>query len=368
MATPLAPAHQAILDRPTAFKRVLQVVVVRGAQRVDVSRWVTGGGIAADGRRAMRWSGSVELSLPTGHPAVPDAAGDLLTPFGSRIEVALGVERQDDGTVSTVPFGHLVVTNSRVDMASGTRRVSLGLGDLATVIDRYRFEQPFYVGPGDLATLINVVTQDRLGVSAGLSALGRSHQGRTLGLETDTGPWAEMVSILQAFGLTMWYDRQGILQAGAQPDPLAGVPRPLDGPRSLSQAFDSQPYNVAVARGEPPEGQAPVSAVVMDSNPNSPTWAGSIPGESPYGRSTVFIASPLMTDYVQAVEAAEALLDRHKGQGASWEVSRPFDPTTDPDDVLRTSVPGEARRIDLAVDSVTVNFVGETVFKGRQVA
>lgn len=367
MATPLPPEFQPLLDRPTAFERVLRIVVVRGAQRMDVSRWVTGGSIVYDGRRAMRWSGGIDLTLPAGHPAVPNAAGDLLTPYGSRAEVALGVRRVD-GAEAVVPFGHLVVVNSRVDMSSGSRAVALGLGDPAEALERYRFEQPFYVPPGDLATLINSVTQNRLGVSAGLSALGRSHQGRTLGLETDTGPWSEMVSILQAFGLTMWYDRQGILQAGPQPDPLAGVPRPLDGPRALSQVFDSQPYNVAVARGESPDGAPPVSAVSMDVNPNSPTWAGTQPGQSPYGRSTVFIASGLMETSAQAKAAADALLDRHKGQGAAWEVSRPFDPTTDPDDLLRTSVPGETATVDLAVDSVTVNFTGETVFIGRQIA
>src|SRR5690606_28256032 len=109
----------------------------------------------------------------------------------------------------------------------------------------------------------------------------------------------------------------------------------LVGPSTVSGSFDQRPANIAVARGEPPDGQAPVQGISMDNNPNSPTWAGTTAGESGYGRVTKFFASPGIATQAQADQAAAALLDRSQGAAAAWQVSRPFDPTVDPDDVVR---------------------------------
>src|SRR5690606_29436988 len=129
---------------------------------------------------------------------------------------------------------------------------------------------------------------------------------------------------------------------------------PLDKLVSLSSDFDVRPPNVVVARGEPQDGSTPVQAVAIDSDPSSPTYAGTGPGTSPYVRVTRFFSSPLIETVSQAQSAAETILAEHVGQGAGYTLLRPYDPTVDAGDVI--SVDGRA----LAVDAVTVDLLGDT--------
>src|SRR5690606_6953842 len=189
------------------------------------------------------------------------------------------------------------------------RTVDLGLIDLAQFLERYRFETPFTTPSGDLADVVNLVSADRLGSALGVFPTGVNVGSRTFGLEASVGPWSELQEVVTGFGYRLWFDRQGIAVLDQQPDPAGTPTYVLSGVTQASTAFAESPPNVAVVRGEPPEG-TPVQAVEMDSNPSSPTWAGTVPGESPYGRSTRFFASPLVATPAQASTAAGALLAR----------------------------------------------------------
>lgn len=367
MSTPLPRDLQGVLSTPTAQVRRVTAVATRAGVSRDVSAFVTGGTITCDGRRSMRWSGNLSLALPGGSDLAPRRPGDLLTPFGTRITVGLGLERLD-GTSATVPFGVMDVTTSTADITPGAQTVALELVDPAERIDLYRFEEPFTVAPGDIAALVNQVVEDRTGINPGVGSVGRSHQGRVLGLETETGPWAEMQDIVAGFGFRLWYDRSGVLHLDEPAPPRGPATIAVQGPTSVRMTFDQRPPNVAVARGEPADGGAPVQSVVMDENPGSPTFAGtgSWWAESAYGRKTVFYASELIATQAQADASAAALLGRYQALGAAWTITRAFDPTLDPDDVVRVPLLG-GDTVDLMVDAVTVAIGGDTIVVSRQV-
>src|SRR5690606_24323918 len=109
MPTPLPPAFQVLLPSRTAYRRVVRVRASRGSVSADVSRFVRGGGVTCDGRRAMRWDGRLTLQLPEGSPLVPIRDGDLLTNSGTVVTIELGAKRADD-TEATVPAGVFMVS------------------------------------------------------------------------------------------------------------------------------------------------------------------------------------------------------------------------------------------------------------------
>jgi hypothetical protein len=274
--------------------------------------------------------------------------------------VELGLELLD-GSVSTVPYGAYEIASAKARTQAGERVVDVGLIDISDRVERYRFETALTIPAGtDLGTMINIVVTNRTGRNPNVSLVGATlGAARIFGLETSTAPWAEILNVLDSFSRTAWYDRVGEIQVGDQtPDPTTAYP--LDSLTSLSADYDTRPPNVIVARGEPQDGSPPVQAVAIDDDPSSPTYAGTGPGTSPYGRVTEFFSSPLLETTGQAQSAANTILSRRVGAGATYTLVRPYDPTINAGDVV--SHEGSA----LAVDSVALNLAGDTSLQVRE--
>lgn len=358
MSTPFPSArHQAALSTPTAYRRFSQFIFSRGGQAVELEP--IGGSFTQDTRRNGRWDGRLSFA---GDDLLPQKPGDLLTPFGTRLEVRLGLELLD-GSVSSVAYGTYEIASAKTTTEADQRTVDISLSDLSDRIDRYRFETPLTVTSGtDLGTMINAVVTNRTGISPDVSQTGSSlGAARVFGLDTATGPWAEILDVLDGFSLTAWFDRTGHIQVGSLvPDPATAYP--LDDLTSLSADYDTRPPNVIVARGEPQDGTTPVQAVAVDSDPGSPTYAGTGPGTSPYGRVTQFFSSPLLLTVPQAQSAANTILAGTVGAGATYTLIRPYDPTITAGDVVG------AGDKTLAVDAVTVDLTGMTSLQVREIS
>lgn len=347
--------HQAALATPTGYRRWMKFTASRGGQTRELEP--VGGSLTQDNRRNGRWDGRLQF---VGDDFLPQRPSDILTPFGTLIAVELGLELLD-GSVSSVPYGVYEISSAGTNVGAGTRTVDIGLSDLSGVIDRYRFENPVSVPSGtDLATMTNALVAHRTGINPGIPATGATLGAqRIFGLDTGTGPWGELLDVLAGFSRTAWYDRVGDIQIGVvTADPDAAYP--LSSLATLSADFDTRPPNVVVARGEPQDGTAPVQAVAMDTDPSSPTYAGTGPGTSPYGRVTYYYSSPLLTTVAQAQSAANTILAANVGAGATYTLTVPFDPTISAGDVVAL---GGAT---LAVDAVTVNLTGETTIQVRE--
>jgi uncharacterized protein DUF5047 len=348
--------HQAALAQPTGYRRFSRFTFHRDGVTQELEP--TGGSITQDARRAGRWDGRLTFA---GDKILPKRPGDLLTPFGTRLEVELGLELLD-GSVSTVPYGTFEIASSKTRTEAGARVVDVGLIDMSDNVERYRFEKPLVIPINtDLATMVNLVVTNRTGINPNVPLTGETFwsEARIVGLDVETAPWSEILDMLKGYGRTAWYDRVGQLQVGSL-NPDAASAYPLDQLTSLSSDFGTRPPNVFVARGEPQDGSTPVQAVAMDTDPSSPTYAGTGPGTSPYGRVTQFYSSQLLRTTAMAQAVANSLLASKVGAGATYTLVRPYDPTITAGDVV--SVDGAA----LAVDSVTLDLSGETSLQVRE--
>lgn len=347
--------HQAALSVPTGYRRFSKFTFFRDGlvrQLEPVS-----GSITQDVRRNGRWDGRLSFA---GDDLLPRRPGDLLTPFGTRVEVELGLELLD-GSVSTVPYGTFEINSAKTRTEAGQRVVDIALVDISDNVERYRFETAFTVVNGaELADMVNAVIINRTGRNPGTAVTG-AHLGaaRIFGLDSGTAPWSELIDVLNGFGRTLWYDRVGAIQIGTlEPDP--GSSYPLDQLTSLSADYDTRPANVIVARGEAQDGSTPVQAVAIDSDPSSPTYAGTGPGTSPYGRVTEFYSSPVLKTVAAAQAAANTILSQNVGAGATYTLIRPYDPTISAGDVVSES------GLILSVDAVTLDLTGDTSLQVRE--
>jgi len=348
--------HQAALSTPTGYRRFSRVTFSRDGLTSELEP--VGGSFTQDARRNARWDGRLSFA---GDSLLPRRPGDLLTPFGTRVEVELGLELLD-GSVSTVPYGTYEISSSRTRIDAGARVVDVGLIDISERVERYRFETPLTVqGNVDLGTMINTVITNRTGFNPGVSLTGTTlGTNRVFGLDPGTAPWSEILDVLANFSRTAWYDRVGQIQVGSlTPDPATTYD--LDLLTSISADYDTRPPNVIVARGEAQDGTPPVQAVAIDTDPSSPTYAGTGPGTSPYGRVTEFFASPLLRTVAQAQAAADTILSQNVGAGATYTLVRPYDPTITAGDVV--SVDG----VSLVVDAVTVDLTSDTSLQVREI-
>jgi hypothetical protein len=357
VSTPLpnSRANRAV-QAQTGLRRWVQVTLTRAGTSVTLEP--TALRLTQDSRRSMRWDGSLTVADPSLAPTRPQ---DLLAPFGTRVSVQLGVELLD-GTISAVPYGQFMATATRVGIQPDSQITQLTLLDLAETIERYRFEEPLTIVDGtDLAAMVNAVVTSRIGVNPNIPSTGRLlGADRVFGLSPETGPWSEVQDVLNGFGLTAWFDRSGQVQIGTLDVSSANAVQ-LPGVTSLTADFDTRPYNVVVVRGEPLDSP-PVFSIAMDEDPGSPTYAGTSPGSSPYGRVTKFYTSQLIYTQQQADDAAAQMLQEEIGGGASWSGARGYDPTLDPMDVY--NIAGQV----LAVDAVTVDVTGETSIQFRTLA
>jgi hypothetical protein len=357
MASPFASAqHQQALSWPTGYRRFTQCTFTRNG--VSEVLEPINGSFTQDARRSGRWDGRLAFA---GIDAFPRRPGDLLTPFGTLVRVELGLELLD-GTVSTVPYGTFEVSSAGTGRSPGQRTVNVSLIDLSDRVDRYRFERPFEPTNGTwFSRVVNEVLLNRTGISPNLpNGSVIFNNARIMGLESGTGPWDELQDMAEALGVKIWYDRSGEIQIGAiTSDPENAYA--LTGTVSISADFDTRPANVVVVRGEDQEGTPPVQAIAMDTDPGSPTYAGTAPGTSPYGRTTSFYSSPLIKTTAQAQAAANASLAAGIGAGASYTITWPYNPTVDAGDVV--SIGGDT----FAIDAITVDLTGETTAKAREI-
>lgn len=347
--------HQAALATPTGYRRWMEFTFTRGGDSVTLEP--ISGRLTQDATRKGRWDGSLSFA---GDDLLPTRPGDILTPFGTRVTATLGIELLD-GSVSTVPYGTYEITTASTKSDAGERTVQVGLGDVSGLVERYRFETSKTISSGtDLGSMINSVISDRTGFNPAVPTVGATlGADRVFGLDTGTAPWSELLDVLDGFSRTAWYDRVGHIQVGSiNVDPTSAYP--LSSLASSSADFDTRPPNVIVARGEAQDGTEPVQAVAMDTDPSSPTYAGTGPGTSPYGRVTYFFASPLLLTEAQAQAAANTILSQNVGAGATYELIVPYDPTISAGDVI------SSRGVIQAVDSVTLDLVGNTTLQVRE--
>lgn len=172
---------------------------------------------------------------------------------------------------------------------------------------------------------------------------------RTWDIEGD--PWQAAVEIATAIGCEAYADADGGFVIGPLPDlptanPVWTIAAGEGGVyvQATRTVSADGVHNGVLARGESTEtATAPVSALVVDNDPGSPTyWDG------PYGRRPAFYSSSTLTTTGACVQAATLRLRTAQAPNASADLTSLPNPALAAGDVLRVVYPDGRRELHQA--------------------
>lgn len=309
-----------------------------------------GGSVTVDRGRAIRRSCSVEIADPA---LIPRTAADKLATYGARLRVSTGFD-YGDGTSELVPLGLF-----RLDSVSGdpdTGPATLTGTSLEAVVADDKFTEATRVSGtavGDVTALIQASLPDAAVVTAP-EVVDAVIGSRTWNTQGDR--WAAVLECAAAVGAEVYCDPDGVFTIAVLPDLLTTTPVwSIDaGPAGVYVSADrgmnsDGVYNGIVASGENTETDtAPVSVLVVDDDPDSPTyWHG------PFGHRPTFYSSSTLTSANLATAAANLLLRAAVAPNATADISSIPNPALEPGDVLRVAYPDGSRELH-QVQSFTV--------------
>lgn len=315
---------------------------------------ILSGDVILDGTAEIR--GTLQLDTPgtlgqDGPLAFPRGRNQLLAPYGNEIFVRRGVDL--GGEILWFPLGYYRINvPEQPDADDGPIRIS-GSDRMATIVDS-RLLEPRVFEPGDtvadvFAELVGEIYPDftvAFDDDSGLVTLGRQ-------LVIEESRYQGLYDLVTGLGKIFYWDRSGVLQVTAAPDPeqivwevnagLMGVQ--TNAARRISR--EGVP-NAVVVTGEGPDENIPIRAVAVDSNPNSPThFSGR------FGRIPRFFHSPILTVQGAAEKAAVGMLQRAIGLPYNVDLASVVNPALDPFQAIRVRYKNGDRDKHL-VETVTI--------------
>lgn len=323
---------------------------------------ITGGDVTASAAADIRST----LSLTTSE-AWPRNASDLLAPYGHEVYVRRGLD-YGNGTREFVGLGYFRINSPSQEIVPGGEVEIAGADRMAGIIDaRFLTPRQFpstWTREQLVHTLITevypsaVIEWDDAGAAA-------TTLGRNIVAERDRFP--VLKDLVTSVGKIGYFDHRGIF--------VVKTPPTLDGPPAwtidagqdgvlieMSREITREGiYNVVVASGEATDLTPPVTAIVADVSPTSPTRYG-----GPFGPVPRFYTSAFITTKPQAVAAATGLLRTSLGLPYQVDLSSIANPALEPDDVIAVKYPRAAslfkslRTEAHIVDSITIPLDPET--------
>lgn len=303
----------------------------------------TGGSVQVDAAATIRRTCTVTLADPA---LIPRTPSDQLATYGARLRVSRGVH-YGDGTSELVPLGLFRLDEVGGDVNDGP--VTLQGKDLSVVIADDKFTAP-YKASGTVVSAVTALVQRSLPDVQVVSTIVDIPIGqKTYDIEAD--PWAACQEIAAAAGAVVYFSPDGTAIIAVPPDISTATPvwdvaageggAYIRANRAMSSA---SVHNGVLARGEnTADNVAPVSALVVDNDPTSPTyWSG------PFGRRPMFYSSPTLVTTGACTNAATLKLIQAKAPNASGDISSLPNPALEAYDVLRTIHPDGSRELHQA--------------------
>jgi hypothetical protein len=303
----------------------------------------TGGSVQVDGAATIRRTCTVTIADPALIPRTPT---DQLATYGARLRISRGVY-YGDGSSELVPLGVFRLDEVGGDVNDGP--VTLGGKDLSVCIADDKFTAP-YKASGTVVSAVTALVQRSLADAQVVSTIVDIPIGqKTYDIEAD--PWAACQEIAAAAGAVVYFSPDGTATIAVPPDistadPVWDVAAGEGGAyiRANRAMSSSNVFNGVLARGEnTADNVAPVSALVVDNDPTSPTyWSGQ------YGRRPMFYSSPTLITTGACTNAATLKLVQAKAPNASGDISSLPNPALEAYDVLRTIHPDGTRELHQA--------------------
>ncbi|KAA6216382.1 DUF5047 domain-containing protein [Streptomyces filamentosus] len=304
----------------------------------------TGGSVAVDRGSSVRRTCSITLADTSLIPRDPAAK---LGVYGARVRVTRGVV-YTDGTRELVPLGTFRVDEISGDVDEGP--VTLQGKGLEAVVSDDKFTAPYRATGTAVSAVTALIRRSLPDAPVDSSAATDAAIGaRTWDVEAD--PWEAAVEVAAAIGCEVYADPDGVFVIAPLPDLLTATPAwtiaageggaYIKADRTMSA---DGVYNGVLARGESTEtATPPVSSLVVDNDPGSPTyWSGQ------FGRRPTFYSSSTLITVGACTQAATLLLQSARAPNATADISSLPNPALAPGDVLRVVYPDGTKELHQA--------------------
>lgn len=349
---PISNAFAEQLNR--SHTKVSRVELLDSSNVFIMALNVTQGNVQFDADNAIRRRCTATLQDPTGG-LTPAEAADLLHPLSSnRLRFYRGLVLPG-GTEELVTLGTFDIFNSNVADGSETVSINITGFDLAKSVQRARLLQNYHVPIGERYDLaIRDLLQFRVPtLSFNFPQVNFLTPPLTFGASGDRGggdPWKYATEMAEAIGYELYFDSVGVCQLTPVPNPAVDpvVWTYEEGVNStllyVEKKFSKDDvYSVVVATGENMDNDEPVRYVVMDEDPNSPTYV-----YGPFGQVPFFLHSEYIRTESQAQQVAEAKLRQSRGASEGLQIIATPNPAHEVGDII------EVKRARSKVDETYV--------------
>lgn len=305
---------------------------------------IFGGDIQLDSTASIR--GTLNL-ITDGDGSFPDNASDLFTPYGNEVFVRRGIAF-GGGTIEWVSLGYFRIDSVEQDTAPDGS-ITLECQDrMAGIIEARLLAPVQYSATATYGDIVDdlimevypwaTVQWDDL---TDTDAIGRS-------VISEDDRYKFLNDLITSVGKVWYWDHRGILVIKDVPDPDDPVWSVNAGENgvlvSLSRSLSREGvYNAVVASGEALDTEAPSRAVVVDNNPDSPTYY-----YGDFGKVPRFYSSPFITTDSQAQTAAASLLTQNLGLPYSVDLTSIPNPALEPLDPIAVNVIGTRNQTNVA--------------------
>lgn len=301
----------------------------------------TGGSVPVDRGSQSRRTCSVTVADTT---LIPRNPTDKLSIYGAQLRISTGVI-YSDGVEELVPLGVFRLDEVGGDVDDGP--VTIAGKSLEVVVADDKFTVPYRASGTAVSAITALIVRSLPDAAIDSSGATDAAIGpRTFDVEAD--PWAAVVEIAAAIGADVYCDADGVFKIAELPDLSTATPvwtiaageggAYVQASRGMSAAGV---YNGVLARGENTESNiAPVSSLVVDNDPGSPTyWSG------PFGHRPTFYSSPTLTTVPLCTAAATLKLRATVAPNATADISSIPNPALEPGDVIRIVFPDGSKEL-----------------------
>lgn len=308
--------------------------------------------------RTAQVRGSLDITISA---AWPSSATDLITPYGNEIYVERGVV-YGDGSTEWVGLGYYRINDVEQQSAPVGPIHITGTDRTQGLIDQ-TLTAPVAFAAG--STIITVIQSLVLAVFPWAvfdydALLGTSTLAATQVTTQDRFQFID--DLVKAYGMVWYWDHRGMLYIHPAPNPAVPVLTVKAGPggvlatlsRTLTRSGIS---NGCMVTGEQASDAPPVFALVVDNNPNSPTyWYGN------FGQVPEFFSASTLQTVIQCQTAGRARLQQSTGLPYEVDFSMVPNPAVEPLDCVQLQYPGRAEIHVL--DSIVVPLDVSTAMAG----
>lgn len=358
-----AAALQVLRSSHQVEHRITTYTAAQGELVLDA---LADGSVTVDSKSQVRRTASVDIASADLWPLTPL---DALSPLGAELGVEYGIVVPGVGT-EWIPVLRGPVQTAKGKLirtyptsADGGRRGGILVSGLGVSVsgraqriidDRLTAPAQLQVGAGVVAEITRLI-RETIPDAEVLDQTGGSTATITAAVTVEKDRWGEgVVKIADSYGLEVYDDPLGRFVIRNQPsldDPPVWRVDVGDGGVLISADLSqdrSQVYNGVMASGETTDGTTPVSALVVDDDPASPTfWGGQ------FGKKVRYFKSPLLATPEQCAAAARTQLEKVRGAATTVQLSAVTNPGLEGGDVIEVDMGNGYRQLHI-VDSVPV--------------